>query len=123
MRSTQEVLEHHLDRLGAGDLDGVLADYAPDVLLITPPGHFSPDGILRGTAGATLGFRALIGELGQPGVSFQMQHISIDGDYAYIVWRAETPDNSYDFGTDTFVVRNGRIVAQTFAAKIIPKAV
>jgi hypothetical protein len=27
-------------------------------------------------------------------------------------------DNSYEFATDTFVVRNGKIVAQSFAAKI-----
>jgi hypothetical protein len=34
---------------------------------------------------------------------------------------AETPDNIYDFGSDMFVIRNGKIVAQTFAGKIIPK--
>jgi hypothetical protein len=27
----------------------------------------------------------------------------------------------YDAGTDTFVVRNGKIVAHSFAAKITPK--
>jgi len=57
MTSTQEVLDHHLKCLAAGDLEGIVADYAPDVVLITPPGHFSSDGILRGTAGAEQGFR------------------------------------------------------------------
>ena len=121
MMSTQEVLDHHLKCLAAGDLEGIVADYAPDAVLITPPGHFSSDGILRGKAGAQQGFSALLRELGQPGTSFQMEHMSIEGDYAYIVWRAETPDNIYDFGSDTFVIRNGKIVAQTFAGKIIPK--
>ena len=32
-------------------------------------------------------------------------------------WVAETPDTSYEFATDTFVVQNGKIVAQSFAAK------
>ncbi len=32
-----------------------------------------------------------------------------------------TADNSYEFATHTFVVRNGKIVAQSFAAKIRPK--
>jgi len=50
-----------------------------------------------------------------------MKQVSIEGDYAYIVWSADTPDNIYDFGSDTFVVKNGKIVAQTFAGKIIPK--
>jgi hypothetical protein len=50
-----------------------------------------------------------------------MEQRWIDGDYAYIVWTAETADNSYEFATDTFVVRNEKIVAQSFAAKIKPK--
>jgi hypothetical protein len=50
-----------------------------------------------------------------------MHQRHIDGDYGYIVWGAETADNSYEFATDTFVVRNGEIVAQSFAAKIRPK--
>ena len=47
----------------------------------------------------------------------------VEGDYAYILWSAETADNSYEAATDTFVVRNGKIVAQSFAAKITPKHV
>jgi hypothetical protein len=46
---------------------------------------------------------------------------SIDGEYAYILWSAETADNTYEAATDTFVVRNGKIVAQSFAARITPK--
>ncbi len=44
------------------------------------------------------------------------------GEVAYIVWSAETADNAYELGTDTFVVRDGKIVAQTFAAKATPKS-
>jgi len=31
------------------------------------------------------------------------------------------PDNVYELGTDTFVVRDGKIVAQSFTGKITPK--
>jgi hypothetical protein len=41
--------------------------------------------------------------------------------HAYILWSAETEDDSYEAATDTFVVRKGKIVAQSFAAKITPK--
>jgi hypothetical protein len=34
---------------------------------------------------------------------------------------AETPDNIYEPASDTYVVRDGKIVAQSFAAKITPK--
>ena len=45
----------------------------------------------------------------------------VEGDYAYIVWKADTPDNLFEFGSDTFVIRNGKIVAQAFAGNIAPK--
>jgi hypothetical protein len=60
MTSTKEVLDHHLKRLPAGDLEGIVGDYAPDAVLITPPGIFSSDGILRGTADAEHGFQTLL---------------------------------------------------------------
>jgi len=50
-----------------------------------------------------------------------MKHQLVEGDYAYKSWTAETADNIYELATDTFVVRQGRIVAQSFTAKITPK--
>ncbi len=50
-----------------------------------------------------------------------MKTQSVEGDYAYILWTAETADNVYEVGTDTFVVRNGKIVAQSFAGKVTAK--
>jgi len=40
---------------------------------------------------------------------------------AFITWSAETADNVYEFATDTFVIRDEKIVTQTFAAKVTPK--
>ncbi len=45
----------------------------------------------------------------------------VEGDYAYILWSADTADNLYEMATDTFVVRNGKIVAQSFTGKITLK--
>ena len=64
---------------------------------------------------------AMIAEFGKPDLVFRMKQQSVEGDYAYILWTAETADNVYELGTDTFVVRNGQIVAQSFAGKITPK--
>ena len=46
----------------------------------------------------------------------------VDGETAFIVWSAETADNVYELGTDTFVVRNGKIVTQTLAVKVVSKS-
>ena len=43
---------------------------------------------------------------------FALRTLQVDGDLAYITWSA---GSEIPLGTDTFVVRNGKIVSQTFA--------
>ena len=66
-------------------------------------------------------FQALIAEFAKPGATFSMKQQFVEGEYGYILWTAETADNVYELGTDTFVVRDGKIVAQSFAVKTRPK--
>jgi ketosteroid isomerase-like protein len=115
MNTTKEVLDNHLTCFGEGDLNGILSDYAPKAIL------FTPDGPLVGVDAIRPLFEGLLAEFAKPGASIELKHQSIKDDYAYILWTAETADNSYDLATDTFVVQNGKIVTQSFAAKILPK--
>jgi len=116
MPSTREVLDHHLKSFAAGDLEGILGDYAPGAVM------FTPDGPLRGAAAIRPFFHALLAEFAKPGASFSMNLQSIEGDYAYCIWTAETADNVYELATDTLVVHEGQIVAQSFAGKITRKS-
>ena len=113
--TTKDVLTHHLDCFGKGDLDGILADYTAASRL------FTPNGVLHGTGSIRELFVMLFAEFSKPGMSFEMLRQDIDGDTAYIVWKAETADNRYELGTDTFVVKDGKIVTTTFAGKVSPK--
>jgi ketosteroid isomerase-like protein len=115
MASTKDVLEHHLKCFGEGDLKGILADYAPGAIL------FTPNGPLKGVDAIRPLFEGIFAEFGKPGAAFSMKQQFVEGDYAYILWTAETADNVYEVGTDTFVVRDSKIVAQSFAGKITPK--
>jgi ketosteroid isomerase-like protein len=115
MVSTKDVLDHHLKSFSEGDLKGILSDYAPGAVM------FTPDGPLRGPDEMSPLFQALIAEFRKPGAAFTLKRESIDGDYAYLLWTAETVDNVYEVATDTFVVRNGKITAQSFTGKITPK--
>ena len=115
MASTQGVLDRHLQSFGRGDLEGILSDYAPDAVL------FTADGPLRGIDGIRPLFQRMIAEFGKPGARFRMQQQFVDGDFGYILWTAETAENVYELGTDTFVVRAGKIVAQSFTGKITPR--
>jgi len=115
MRATKDVLDNHLKCFGEGDLKGILSDYARDAVL------FTPNGPLKGVDSIRPLFEQLLAEFGKPGATFSMKLQSVEGDYAYILWAAETADNVYEVATDTFVVRDGKIIAQSFAANIAPK--
>jgi hypothetical protein len=45
----------------------------------------------------------------------------IEGEIAYIAWTFESEKVSIPFGSNTFVIRDGKIVTQTFAAQMLPK--
>jgi ketosteroid isomerase-like protein len=56
-RSPQEVFQHHVEVLGAGDLDGIVEDYTDDAVFITP------DGIKRGKDGIREAFTQLLADV------------------------------------------------------------
>lgn len=114
-RSTEETLLHHMQALGAGDIEATLDDYAEDAMI------FTPDGVLHGHDEMRSFFEASVTDLLPPGSDFRLLQQLVEGEVAYIVWAAESVNYSIPLGTDTFVVRDGQIVAQTFAALMKPK--
>jgi hypothetical protein len=115
MTSAKSVVAHHLKCFGEGDLEGILSDYAPGAVLFTPAGPLRGEDDLRPL------FQAMIAEFRKPGAAFNLKQQLIEADYAYILWTAETADNLYELGTDTFIVQDGKIVAQSFTSKTTPK--
>jgi ketosteroid isomerase-like protein len=113
--TTLDVLTHHLHCFGRADLTGTMADYAPEARI------FTPDGLVRGSEAIRAFFGRVFEEVVKPGMDFQMLRQEVDGDTAYIVWKADTATGRIELATDTFIVKDGRIVTQTFAAKISPK--
>jgi ketosteroid isomerase-like protein len=116
MTTTRDVIDHHLNAFGKRDLEGVLSDYAPGAVF------FTEHGPLRGVDAIRPLFQALIAEFEKPGAAFSMKQLLVEGEYAYLLWTAETADNVYELATDTFIMRDGKIVAQSFARKTTPKA-
>lgn len=116
MPSTSDVLAHHRKCFRDQDLDGLMADYSADAVF------FSPEGALRGPEAIKGMFEKLFGEFSKPGVSLTPRLTIVEGEYVYLVWTAETPDNSYELASDIFVIQNGRIRMQAFTAKVHPKS-
>ena len=115
MKSTNDVIDHHLKAIEQGDVNAVLSDYAPDAAL------FRSDGVFKGVDAIRPVFEKFVAEFQKPGTTINTKQRLVAGDYAYMLWTAETADNVYELATDTFVVRESKIVAQSFTAKIKPK--
>ena len=104
-RSPQEVFAHHVEALGAGDLDGIVADYADDAVVILPTG------VLRGLDGVRAAFTQLLADL--PKASWDLKTQIYEGDVLFLEWAANAGSTRTDDGIDTFVFRDGLIQTQT----------
>ncbi|MEE9252289.1 MAG: nuclear transport factor 2 family protein [Thermodesulfobacteriota bacterium] len=104
---TENVLMHHLGSFGAGDIEGLLSDYTDDSIIITP------DGVFRGLSKIKGLFEKFLSEIVPVGSDFVLSKKIIEDDIAYIVWSAESVNYKIPLGTDTFIVRDGKIVTQT----------
>jgi ketosteroid isomerase-like protein len=113
--TTEAVLEHHLTAFNEQNVSELLADYTDESVLISNMGTFHGLDEIESLA------KSMFAEVSQPDVSFTIDEQVVEGDIAYIVWHAETPDNVYELATDTYVIRDGVIETQTFTAKVTPK--
>ncbi len=66
-------------------------------------------------------FAPVAGRSGPAEAQRHLTYYRVEGEVAYIVWHANCASAEVALGTDTFVVRDGKIAVQTFAAKINPK--
>jgi len=112
---TKAIVEHHLAAFGAGDMKETLSDYTEASVIVTQGGE------LRGLKAIEGLFASLFAEFAKPGASFDLKLLSTANNVGYIVWAAETADNVYELGTDTYVIDGGKIAVQTLAIKAIPK--
>ena len=114
--SPEQVLARHWRDFQAGDVESIMADYASDAVLI------STMGVLKGPQQIREAFVSIFSHLFPPGAStLKLEKQIIEGETAYIVWSGSAPKFDVPFATDTFWIRNGKIVTQTFAAKMDKK--
>ena len=110
---TQDVLNHHLQSFSSGNVDEVMMDYTNDSVFI------SPDGRLTGLDEIRAAFEGFFSGLFRPDTyQFKMDAMEVEGDVAFIAWHSSNDGAEVPLGTDTFLIKDGKIVIQTFAAKI-----
>lgn len=104
-RTPQEIFAHHAEALGAGDLEGIVADYADDAVFITSKG------VLHGKDGVRKGFTDLLADL--PDAAWEVPVQIFEGDVLYIEWSAVAAKTQATDGVDTFVFDGDAIRVQT----------
>ena len=104
-RTPQEIFQHHVQALGAGDLDEIVADYTDEAVFITPAG------VKRGQGGIREAFTQLLADV--PNADWTVPTQIYDGDVLFIEWTATSAETKVEDGIDTFIFRDGMIRVQT----------
>jgi hypothetical protein len=105
---TSGVVNHHWKTFVGNDLEGTLADYTEDSVLITPKRTYKGLNEIRDN------FISAFKHFPKDSSKLQLHMTVINRDIGYIIWEGTGPTSRLTFGTDTFVVRHGKIVSQTF---------
>lgn len=111
-RTPQEIFAHHAEALMAGDIDGIVADYTDNAVLITP------SGALHGKGGVRQGFTALLTDL--PEAKWDVPTQVFEGDVLFIEWSAVAASTKALDGIDTFVFDDDGIRVQTVRYTLEP---
>jgi ketosteroid isomerase-like protein len=105
---TQSVVRNHLQAfLEQKGIDEILSDYDDEARFVTEGKTY------RGKREIRSFFEAFIASLPPDAIDrFSLRTMRVEGEIAYITWSA---GEQILLGTDTFVIREGKIVSQTVA--------
>lgn len=105
----KEILDHHWVAFQANDLEATMEDYTEESVLITP------DRTFRGLSEIRENFVGAFAVFPKDSSTLVLDKSVVVNDVGYIIWHAKTPAFTLSFGTDTFIIKNGKIVRQTYA--------
>ena len=116
-----KVLDHHVANMKSGDLEGVLSDYAPDAVVVTPAGMVSPNGVFVGKDTRKL-FSVLTSKDSLPGnKTMETKYEALAPDTTLMRWVQFKGTPKEISGYDVFVIRGGKVVFQTVVVNAAKK--
>ncbi len=107
----EETLSRHIEAFAEGDLNALMSDYCETAVLITP------DGIFRGSEAIKTFFEGFMANL-PCGSTFKVLQRIAERTMAYIVWSGRSERIEIPFTTETFIVRDGKILTQTVTSQM-----
>jgi hypothetical protein len=112
----EAVMARHVTAVKAGDMDGVMVDYADDAILVSTPGMVTPQGTFVGKDKVKDFFAWLYTPAIHPGAASMTTTNEIVGPNTLLFRWTQFPGTPQEVkGYDIFVFRDGKIVFQTTA--------
>lgn len=106
IKTPQEVIQSHLDLRLTGEIERDIAEnYAPDVTIIDMEDTY------RGHDGVRISAEILSKNIRD--ASYSYNRVVVEGNVGYLLWSARGAQVQVSCAMDSFVVENGKIVAQT----------
>jgi predicted SnoaL-like aldol condensation-catalyzing enzyme len=109
--SSMTFLMHHLNSFLSNDLDAVISDYTSESVMITPTATYTGKKEIREF------FAELVKYFPTQTTNFVLDRTVIKNEMLYIVWHAKSPLINVSLGTDTFIIKDGKILQQTYASQ------
>lgn len=107
--TTKEVLMHHLTAFGNNNLDEIMLDYTEKSTVLTQKGE------LKGLIPIREFFKEMF-EIIPSGCFFEMEQLTITNEVAHIIWKSKSDVAEIPFGTDTFFIKDEKIIVHTVSA-------
>lgn len=112
-RSPVEVLDNHLQMAKEDKLEEDLRrNYADDVVFL------SQYGVHQGHEGAKYLYNQLSERLTDP--TFEYENRLVEGEMGFLEWKAKARNAVVEDGADSYLIRDGKIVAQTIHYTVQP---
>lgn len=109
---SKKIVMRHLNSFLDNNLEAVLSDYHSESVLITQSGTYQGPDEIRTF------FTGLIIHFPQQTSNFALDKLVAKNGLVYIVWHAKTPSVQVPLGSDTFIIKDGKIAQQTFVGQL-----
>ena len=113
---SEMVVKQFLANWDARNLDAMMTSYTDDSAVLIPQqkpfkGKEQIHGLMKG----------FVDDFSKPGAVWDTYALTTEGQVVYILWKGETAANKFPFGSNTFVVKDGKIAYQTIAFSPVAK--
>lgn len=113
--TAQTTVEHHLEAFGKNDIDEIMEDFTEQSEVWTP------EGAIIGLEAISSFFSYAFTLFPKDSTRLDIKQMIVKGNKAYIVWNAESAIINVPIGTDSFEIKDGKILWQSTAIQIIQK--